>query len=88
MEAMPEISRFLGIVIVMYYRDHEPAHFHAIYGEYEVKVQVETGVVEGQFPRRALNHVLEWYGLRIDERRQDWQLIKESRPLRPIAPLE
>jgi hypothetical protein len=57
---MPEISRFLGIVIRMFYRDHAPAHFHAEYGDYEITVAIETGVVEGRFPRRALKAVLEW----------------------------
>jgi hypothetical protein len=85
---MPEISRFLGVVIRMYYRDHEPAHFHAEYGEYEVKVFIETGVVEGRFPRRALAHVLEWYGAHRDELADDWSLAKERRPLKPILPLE
>ena len=60
---MPEISRFLGIVIAMFYRDHVPAHFHAMYGDYEITVTIETGIVTGRFPRRALRHVLEWYEL-------------------------
>jgi len=57
---VPILSRFLGIVIVMYYRDHEPAHFHAKYGDYEITVEIQTGVVGGTFPRRALRHTLEW----------------------------
>lgn len=56
---MPEISRFLGVVIRMYYRDHAPPHFHATYGEYEITVEIESGVSEGRFPRRALGAVLE-----------------------------
>jgi len=56
---MPEISRFLGIVIYMVYNDHAPAHFHAKYGEYKITVEIETGIIEGKFPRRALNSVLE-----------------------------
>lgn len=55
---MPEISRFLGIVIAMLYRDHEPAHFHATYGEFEITVGIRDGLVTGRFPRRALGHVL------------------------------
>ncbi len=39
---MPEISRFLGIVIKMFFSDHQPAHFHAIYGAYEVLIEIET----------------------------------------------
>ena len=58
---MPEISRFLGIIITMYYRDHRPPHFHAKYSSYEIVVSIADGVVEGRFPRRALQHVLEWY---------------------------
>ena len=56
---MPEISRFLGIVIAILYRDHEPPHFHATYGEYEITVGIRDGLVTGRFPRRALGHVLE-----------------------------
>lgn len=55
------ISRFLGIIIAMYWNDHSPPHFHAKYGEYEIVVNILDGVVEGKFPRRALQHVLEWH---------------------------
>ena len=85
---MPELSRFLGIVIAMYYRDHAPAHFHAKYGEYEITVEIETGIVEGSFPKRALRHVLEWYELHVDELRLNWQLAMRREPLQPVAPLE
>ena len=51
---MPELSRFLGIVIRMHYRDHGPPHFHAEYRDFEINVDLETGLVTGQFPRRAL----------------------------------
>jgi hypothetical protein len=85
---MPEISRFLGIVIAIFYKDHEPAHFHAYYSEYEVTVGIEDGVIKGEFPRRALNLVLEWYQLHRDELRQDWELAKARKPLRQIRPLE
>jgi hypothetical protein len=72
----------------MYYRDHEPAHFHARYGDYEVTVAIESGVVEGQFPRRALKHVLEWYELHLIELKANWRRAKRGEPLQPIAPLE
>ena len=85
---MPEISRFLGIVIRMYYRDHAPPHFHAEYGEYEVEVEIETGAVQGQFPRRALNAVLEWYDLHRTELLDDWRLAEQQQPLKAIEPLE
>ena len=63
MQAMPELSRFLGIVIYMYYREHAPPHFHAEYGEFEISVDIQTVVVTGKFPRRAQHLVLEWYSL-------------------------
>jgi hypothetical protein len=85
---MPEISRFLGIVIAMYYNDHAPPHFHAKYGNYEVTVRLADGVVEGRFPRRALNLVLEWYNLHESELREDWDLARQRKILRPIDPLE
>jgi len=85
---MPEISRFLGVVIAMYYRDHAPPHFHAYYGEYEVVVDVNTGVVDGRFPRRALGHVLEWLQVHRTELLADWELARQQRPLNPIDPLE
>lgn len=85
---MPEISRFLGIVIAMYYDDHVPSHFHAKYGEFEITLDIESGAIKGQFPRRALKHVMEWYEIHQDELREDWNLARERRPLRQIAPLE
>ncbi len=85
---MPVICRFLGVVIVMYYNDHEPPHFHAKYGEFEITVEVETGVINGNFPRRALRHVLDWYDIHIDELRLNWDLARQREPLQMIAPLE
>ena len=85
---MPEISRFLGIVIAMFYRDHTPAHFHAKYGEYEVTVEIETGVVQGTFPPRALSHVLEWHRIHKNSLAEDWELARSRQPLKPIPPLE
>ena len=85
---MPELSRFLGIVIYMYYRDHAPAHFHAEYGEFEITLEIESGVITGKFPRRALNLVLEWYALHKDELAENWQLARQKLPLNPISPLE
>ena len=85
---MPEISRFLGIIIAMYYRDHAPPHFHAIYGEFEVTVAIETGEVNGDMPRRALAHVQEWRTLHQQELLNTWTLARASRPLPRIEPLE
>jgi hypothetical protein len=85
---MPEISRFLGIVIRMFHHDHEPAHFHARYGEFAIVVQIDTWIVHGRFPGRALRLVLEWAEIHRDELREDWSLARSRRPLKPIPPLE
>jgi hypothetical protein len=85
---MPEISRFLGIVIRMYYRDHEPPHFHAEYGDYEITVEIDSGVVGGKFPQRALHAVLEWYEAHQQELSENWRLLKQKLPLNNIDPLE
>jgi hypothetical protein len=85
---MPTISRFLGIVIAMYWDDHSPPHFHAKYGGFEIVVSILTGVVEGKFPRRALQHVLEWYGLHKDDLLEDWELCRKGEHPKPIEPLE
>jgi len=85
---VPEISRFLGIVIGMFYRDHAPPHFHAVYGEYEAIIEIEGGAVSGRLPRRALELVREWTALHRDELLEDWELARQGQPLKRIAPLE
>ncbi len=85
---MPEISHFLGISIIMRYREHAPPHFHARYGDFEILVEIESGVVEGRFPRRALAHVLEWTAAHRDDLLADWKLAEQRKPLSPIEPLE
>jgi len=85
---MPAISRFLGITIAMYYRDHAPPHFHAIYGEFEVTVEIASGTVHGSMPRRALGHVQEWRRLHELELLGAWALAEASLPLPIIEALE
>lgn len=86
---MPEISRFLGIVIAMYFNDHGPAHFHASYGDSEIRVNIETGeILSGRFPRRAERLVLEWLSIHRIELLEDWKLAAERKPLKRIEPLE
>lgn len=85
---MPEISRFLGIVITMFYNDHGPAHFHAVYGDNAVTISILDGVVNGNFPTRALRLLLEWRTLHEDELIENWELARQRKPLKRIAPLE
>jgi hypothetical protein len=67
---------------------HGVAHIHAVYGEHEISVEIETGTVHGHFPPRALKLVLEWMNLHTAELLENWQLAKQGRPLKRIAPLE
>ena len=69
---MPRISFFLGIAIYIYYKEHAPPHFHAEYGDFEVTIEIASGIVSGRFPRRALNLVLEWSMLHKEELLKDW----------------
>jgi len=83
-----EISRFLDIVIGIFPRDHLPPHFHAVYGEYQITVGIQSGVVSGDFPKRALELVLEWLDLHREAFLEDWHLVQAGRPANKIAPLE
>lgn len=85
---MPEISRFFGIVIAIYYRDHAPPHFHAVYGEHEAVVRIHTGKVEGFLPKRVLLLVDEWRVLRKSELVSAWDRAQAGQRLTRIAPLE
>ena len=86
---MPEISRFFGIVIRIFFNDHAPPHFHAVYGGDEALIEIESLIVyRGELPQRALAMVLEWAALHRQELRRDWDLARRGRPPEPIAPLE
>ena len=85
---MPVISRFLGIIITMYWDDHSPPHFHAKYGEYEITVNIDDGIMEGKFPRRAMKHVVEWYELHKEELKENWELCRQKEMPNSIKPLE
>lgn len=86
---MPTISAFFGIAIRMYYDDHNPAHFHAYYGEQSAVFAIETlEMLRGDLPRRARALILEWALEHRDELRLDWELAAAHEPLLPIEPLE
>lgn len=85
---MSEISRFFGIVIAMYHREHEPAHFHARYSRAKAIVRIADGHIDGKLPPRVRALVLEWWDLHREELAANWKLAKESKELQPIAPLE
>jgi hypothetical protein len=85
---MPEISRFLGIVIRMYFNDHSPPHFHVEYNEFEASVVIETlGILEGRLPAKVLSLAVEWASLHQTELMQNWEGIRTTGVYRRIEPL-
>lgn len=85
---MPIISRFFGIIIYIYWRDHQPPHFHARHGDDEIAVEIETGKATGYMSKRAKDMVEEWRELHINELLDDWKRAEQKRALKQIAPLE
>lgn len=86
---MPEISRFFGIVVAMYYNDHEPPHFHVRYSGQKARFAIEdVRMLDGNLSHRAKGLVVEWASQHQDELRNEWELARTRQPLVPIAPLE
>ena len=86
---MPTISQFFGIVIQMFWREHAPPHFHALYAEYEVLIDIRTlEINKGSLPKRALAMVLEWAVQHRTELMEDWNLCQQKQLPKSIAPLE
>jgi hypothetical protein len=85
---MPTISRFLGIVIAMFFDDHEPAHFHACAADGAAKVRIDTlEVIESTLGRRQLRFVLAWAELHQEELLENWRLARAGETLHQIEPL-
>ena len=86
---MPQISKFFGIIVRMFYDEHNPPHFHAQYGEYKCCIDIGTlGVIEGYLPARVLGLVVEWAILHKEELLSNWHNIEQKKPLTKIAPLQ
>jgi Domain of unknown function (DUF4160) len=85
---MPVISRFFGIVIAMYHREHGSPHFHARYGEHGISVDIETATIRGSCPAAMERLVLEWMDLHKAELLENWRLAKAGLPLNRVNPLE
>jgi hypothetical protein len=85
---MPEISRFYGIVVRMYFGDHLPPHFHAAYSGHSAKIDIDAlSVIDGRLPPRALGLVLEWAALHQDELREAFRKAAGLEPPPKIDPL-
>ncbi|MFZ0305511.1 MAG: DUF4160 domain-containing protein [Terracidiphilus sp.] len=85
---MPTISRFYGILIQMYFADHPPPHFHALYAEFEALIAIQTfEVLRGDLPPRAMALVLEWAQQHRNELMRDWELCVQNQMPERIRPL-
>jgi len=85
---VPEISRFFGIVIYMYFNDHDPPHFHAKYNEFRGKITIDDlRVIEGKLPRRVLALLLEWANEHRTELMANWNSLRDTGKYQKIKPL-
>lgn len=85
---MPVVSTFYGITVQMYYNDHPPPHFHAIYGEHELVVQIlPVNLLQGSAPNRVQSMVYEWAAMRQEDLMANWERARRAERLLPIAPL-
>ncbi len=86
---MPTISEFFGIIIRMYYDEHNPPHFHAYYAEHEAMISIESlAVLQGRLPKRARALVVEWATEHRQALLDDWHLAATHQALNRINPLE
>ena len=86
---MPRISEFYGIVIYMYYDDHNPPHFHAFYRDTEAAISISTGeILAGDIARRAHKLLIEWAEIRHNELSDNWQRATNGESLLPVDPLD
>ncbi len=86
---MPEISRFFGIIILMFYDEHAPPHFHARYGSDNVAIEITSfRVLAGKLPSRALGLVIEWASQHQEDLMLNWEAVRNDRPPKKIPPLQ
>ena len=85
---MPEICRFYGIVIAIFYSEHNPPHFHARYGNHKASIGIgDMAVLEGSLPPRALGLVMEWAAMHRDELMNAWNQARNQQSPGKINPL-
>lgn len=86
---MPEISRFLGMIIAMYHKDHSPPHFHVRYNQYKATISIkDLALLGGKLPPKVFGLVIEWASQHQQELMEDWLLAEQFQSLKPIEPLE
>jgi hypothetical protein len=86
--SVPRISKFYGVVIAMYFREHPPPHFHARYGEYKAGIEIASGeLLWGNLPPRQLSLVRQWLELHRPELELNWARARNQQRLQEIEPL-
>ena len=89
MKDMPEICRFFGIIITMYYAGHAPPHFHARYGNQKAVISIHTlTLLRGHLSPRTFGLVMEWATMHKSAWVDNWEFAQQQVPLKRIAPLE
>ncbi len=84
-QLMPEIARFYGIIIKLFFGDHPPPHFHAVYGEYNALFNIETlEMIEGDLPPRAMKMVIEW----AEQQQNELLLMWNNQKFHKLPPLK
>lgn len=84
---MPSISFFYGIVITMYFDDHNPPHFYAAYQGYRAVISFDGELMEGKLPEKQLRMVQAWAAIHEDDLKTNWDLLKNSNAPEKIEPL-
>lgn len=82
------ISCFYGIIVMMFFDEHNPPHFHVRYNEYKAIININDGLITGTLPRRVVNLVYEWLDLHKEELLTNWNLLKANHQPNPITPLD
>ena len=84
---MPTISMFYGIIIRMYYVDHNPPHLHAYYNNEMARFNLEGEIIEGELPKKQIKLIQAWIELHRQELEADWELSKNCEKQFKILPL-
>jgi hypothetical protein len=85
---MPVISRFFGIIIYMYWKDHSPPHFNAKYQDHEITMEIKSGKINGNLSKKAIELINDWRKIHINDLLDDWKLAEKKDLLKYIKPLE
>ena len=85
---MPEVSRFFGIIIRMFYDEHNPPHFHAEYSGKKAVFDFQGNIIKGNLSSgTATKLIREWIDLHVSELEEDWKLARENQEIKKIEPL-